>query len=123
MGRWITWTNKGDQRGWACSACSWDYPIPSLLADPEAKDAYDRLAHAKFEAHDCGMYSLQSKAVVEETLSDRARKLVSRGYKPKDAVELVLQEIQFEHRHEPKRLEKAQREAEEFLRNIRQGRI
>jgi hypothetical protein len=29
--------------------CAWMYPIPELLADPQAKDAYARMASASFK--------------------------------------------------------------------------
>lgn len=123
MARWITWTTQEDRRGWACSACSWEYPLPSLLDDPEAKSAYDRLAHAKFAQHDCAKYVPKQDPSQDEAFSDRVRKLIARGYKPKDAVELVLQEVELEYRQQPKKIERARAEAEEFLRNLRQGRI
>lgn len=97
--------------------------MPSLLNDPEAKSAYDRLAHAKFAEHDCAKYAAKQDPSQDEVFSDRVRKLIARGYKPKDAVDLVLQEVQLEYRTQPKKLEKARAEAEEFLRNLRQGRI
>jgi hypothetical protein len=46
-----------------------------------------------------------------------------RGFKPKDAVDLTLQEIALEHQHEPKIVQQAKIEAEEFLWRVRQGLI
>ena len=51
------------------------------------------------------------------------RKLVAQGFKPKDAVEITLQEIMFEHRDEAKIIEKARADAEDFLRRIKEGLI
>jgi len=124
MGRWLTWVSDQHLQGWACSQCEWSFPIPSLLTDPEAKSAYDRLAAAKFQGHDCVQYPTRSRAKSgRELFAERARKLVMRGYKPKDAVDLVLQEIMLEHRSEPKVVEQARADAEDFLRRIRQGLI
>ena len=123
MGRWITWIAEQEQRGWACSECDWKYMAPALLTDADAKNAYDRLAHASFEKHQCASYPKYSGPSGQEPFQDRVRKFISKGYKPKDAVELVLQEISLEYRHEPRALAKAQSDAEEFMRNLRGGKI
>ena len=52
MGRRMTWTIDQLFEGWTCSDCAWMYPIPELLVDPQAKDAYDRIASANFKGHD-----------------------------------------------------------------------
>ncbi|PYX95561.1 MAG: hypothetical protein DMG71_08940 [Acidobacteria bacterium] len=124
MGRWLTWVSDQHLQGWACSQCEWNFPIPSLLTDPEAKSAYDRLAAGKFQGHDCAQHPARTRTKSgTELFAERARKLVMRGYKPKDAVDLVLQEIMLEHRSEPKVVEQARADAEDFLRRIRQGLI
>jgi hypothetical protein len=46
-----------------------------------------------------------------------------RGFKPKDAVELVLQEITLEHSIEPKIMAQARADADDFLRRVREGLI
>jgi hypothetical protein len=46
-----------------------------------------------------------------------------RGLKPKDAVEIMLQEIALERGNNPKAMDKARADADEFLRRIREGRI
>jgi hypothetical protein len=46
-----------------------------------------------------------------------------RGFKPKDAVEITLQEMMFEHRENPKLMEKARVDAEDFLRRVKEGLI
>ena len=124
MARWITWIAEQD-RGWGCSQCAWEYPMPSLLTDPDARRAYDRLARAKFEEHSCADHPRRQAPIPpqpdEDSFCSRARKLLSRGYKPKDAVELVLEEILLEHRYEPKKIEKARADAEEFLSGLRKG--
>src|ERR1700745_2350638 len=107
MSRFITWYASQDSRGWACSECAWRYPAPALLSDPDAKEAYDRLARNGFQAHDCAKFLSVARHANEKSFPDRVRELLTRGYKPKDAVELVLQEIRLEHRNEPKVLEKA----------------
>jgi len=99
--------------------------MPSLLTDPDARRAYDRLARAKFEEHSCADHPRRQAPIPpqpdEDSFGSRARKLLSRGYKPKDAVELVLEEILLEHRYEPKKIEKARADAEEFLSGLRKG--
>ncbi|PYX82537.1 MAG: hypothetical protein DMG70_14575 [Acidobacteria bacterium] len=99
--------------------------MPSLLADPDARMAYDRLARAKFEEHICANHPKIQVAIPpppdEYSFGSRARQLISRGYKPKDAVELVLEEILLEHRYEPKKIERARADAEEFLSGLRRG--
>jgi uncharacterized protein YoaH (UPF0181 family) len=123
MARWITWFAEHDVRGWTCSQCTWKYPAPSLLGDADAKNAFDRLARARFQEHDCSKFSAASGGAEEKSFADRVRELVTRGYKPKDAVALVLQEVSLEHRHEPKVMERAQSDADEFLRRLREGSI
>ncbi|HET7442618.1 MAG TPA: hypothetical protein VFJ47_15050 [Terriglobales bacterium] len=124
MGRWLTWVSDQNLQGWACSQCEWSYPLPSMLSDPEAKSAFDRLAASKFQEHDCAQYHQRIRTTTgRELFAERARKLVMRGYKPKDAVELVVQEIILEHRNEPKKVEQARADAEDFLRRVRQGLI
>ena len=51
------------------------------------------------------------------------RRLVSQGFKPKDAVELFLQEIALELRNDPKALARAKAEGEDFLRRVKSGLI
>lgn len=122
MGRWLTWVAEKQLRGWACSYCEWNFPIPSLLNDPEAKTAYDRLAASKFEQHECGHFSVRQKTT-EDSFAEKARRLILRGFKPKDAVDITLQEISLEHRNDPAKLRDAQAEAEDFLRRIKSGLI
>jgi hypothetical protein len=124
MGRWLTWISDQQLQGWACSQCQWNFPLPSLLNDPAAKSAYDRLATSKFQAHTCSEFGQRTRtAGGKEVFAERAHRLVMRGYKPKDAAELVVQEITLEHRNEPKVLEQAKADAEDFLRRVRQGLI
>ena len=95
-----------------------------MLSDPEARSAYDRLASSKFQEHHC-LPSQKTVAATEhlETFTDRARRLITRGFKPKDAADIVMQEIMLEHRSEPSVLEKAKRDSEDFLRRVKQGLI
>ena len=123
MGRRMTWTIDQVFEGWTCSDCAWTYPIPELLVDPQAKDAYDRIASANFKGHDCGATPKGRKPLYEEANIERLRKLVMRGLKPKDAVEIMLQEIALERGKNPKAMENARADADEFLRRIREGRI
>ena len=128
MSRSLIWKDAEPDPGWACSSCSWHYPLPTLLADPEARRAYDRLAAAKFRDHQCEI-KVQSRAAApppqatDTGLAARARVLVMRGYKPKDAVELVLQEMALEYSGHSSIMERARKESQEFLDKIRRGLI
>jgi hypothetical protein len=123
MGRRMNWAIEQMFEGWTCSECAWTYPIPELLTDPQAKDAYDRMASTNFKAHDCGAIPKERKPLYQEANIERLRKLVMRGLKPKDAVEIMLQEVALERGKNPKAMERARADADEFLRRIREGRI
>jgi DnaJ-class molecular chaperone len=94
-----------------------------MLSDPEARSAYDRLAAAKFEEHVCAQHGPRPNFGGEETFAERARKLVMRGFKPKDAVDIVLQELSLEFRSDVRKLEQARTDAEDFLRKVKSGLI
>jgi hypothetical protein len=124
-GRSLIWIQGNADPGWACSSCQWRFPLPTLLAAREARDAYDRLAAAKFREHICEA-QIAKPAVARDTgptFADRARKLIKAGYKPKDAVELVSQEIVLEHRDDAAAIEQARTDAEDFLLKLRKGLI
>lgn len=117
------WTSHGTFQGWTCSQCEWEYPLPTLLNDPEARTAFDRLATAKFRDHKCADHLSRLAPVDNENFTARIRKLVAQGFKPKDAVELFLQEIALEYRNQPKTLAQAKADGEDFLRRWRAGLI
>jgi len=123
MGRWLTWVSHQRLTGWACSQCGWTFPVPAMLTDQEAKSAYDRLAASKFQDHDCSVHGEPAVLIDSESFAARARKLVTRGFKPKDAAQITLQEITFENRNDPKAASKAQADAEDFLRRVKDGLI
>ena len=58
---------------------------------------------------------------MDDGFAARIRKLISQGFKPKDAVELMLQEVALEHRGESKVIEKAKSDGEDFLRRMKAG--
>jgi hypothetical protein len=128
MERSLIWI-ESDVNGWACSNCRWRYPVPTLLSEGEAKGAYDRLAAAKFRQHTCDSVSslsaarAEAKREADSAFVGRARALIKRGYKPKVAVELVLQETEIEHGKDPKIMERARADAEDFLQRVRKGLI
>lgn len=128
MERSLIWM-ESDVNGWACSNCPWRFPVPTLLSGEEAKGAYDRLAAAKFRQHTCETASSFSAAIPEanrdanSAFTERARALIKRGYKPKVAVELALQEMEIEHGNNPKIMEKARADGEDFLQRVRKGLI
>jgi hypothetical protein len=115
------WTTTASFQGWTCSQCEWNYPLPALLSDPEAKTAYDRLATSNFRAHKCSEHHSRLNGATEETFTARIRKLIAQGFKPKDAVDLMLQEAGLEFRNQPRTLAQAKTEAEDFLRRLRAG--
>jgi hypothetical protein len=119
----LVWIFDRNFQGWTCSQCEWNYPLPTLLTDTEAKNAYDRLAGAKFREHKCADHLTRLPSAASDSFTGRIKKMVAHGYKPKDAVELFLQEVQFEYRNQPKVLAQAQLEAEDFLRRLRAGLI
>jgi hypothetical protein len=122
MARRLVWISDQNLQGWGCARCAWNFPIPTLLTD-EAKDSYDRLASAKFQEHDCAAHPARLTMPSGESFAERARKLVVRGFKPKDAVDVTLQEVLLEHRNDPAIAEQARAEAEQFLRRVREGLI
>ena len=64
-----------------------------------------------------------TKRDADTAFTERARMLIKRGYKPKVAVELVLHEMEIEHRNGPRIMEKARSDAEDFLMRVRKGLI
>lgn len=121
--RELIWTSHRTFQGWTCSQCEWNNPLPTLLTEAEAKTAYDRLAAAKFKEHKCADHLARLNSSGDESFTPRIRKLVSQGFKPKDAVELFLQEIALEYRNQPKVLEQAKADGEDFLRRVKAGLI
>jgi len=85
------------------------------------------LAALKFDEHVCETPLPRGPEIentsTEPTLTDRVMKLVKVGYKPKDAVQIALDEVALEHRKDPDVMTRAHAEAEEFLRKVREGRI
>jgi hypothetical protein len=122
MARVLTWVSDHRLTGWTCSACDWTFPVPSLLGDPEAKEAYDRLASAKFQRHDCVAHPPVA-SLDPGSLISRAKGLVMRGFKPKDAAEIAAKEIMFENHDDPDIARKVQIEAQDFLRRVKEGSI
>ncbi|MGA7402179.1 MAG: hypothetical protein WBW38_19335 [Candidatus Sulfotelmatobacter sp.] len=127
MERSLIWI-EGDAAGWSCSNCGWRFAAPTLLSgEEEAMAAYDRLAAAKFREHQCAaevsIPAANKKPDTGSAFANRARILIMRGFKPKDAVELVLHEVATESGGNAKLIEKARVDAEEFLSKIRQGLI
>jgi hypothetical protein len=94
-----------------------------MLTDQDAKSAYDRLASSKFQEHDCALHGEPAALSDSESFAARARKLVTRGFKPKDAAQITLQEITFENRNDPSAAKRAQTDAEDFLRRVKDGLI
>jgi hypothetical protein len=127
MERSLIWI-EGDAAGWSCSNCGWRFAVPTLLSgEEEAMAAYDRLAAAKFRDHPCEAEvrtpATNAKTNTGSAFANRARILILRGFKPKDAVELVLHEVATESGSNRTLMEKARADAEEFLAKLRKGLI
>src|SRR5438034_6336976 len=120
--RSLTWVSDKHLTGWSCSECGWTFPLPSLLSDPEAKKAYDRLASAKFQRHDCATHQPVA-SLNPESFITRAKGLVMRGFKPKDAAEITAKEIMFENHDDLDIARKVQIEVNDFLRRVKEGLI
>jgi hypothetical protein len=122
--RELIWTSNRTFQGWTCSQCEWNYPLPTLLSDADARTAYDRLAAAKFREHKCAEHLARLETVEgQDSFTGRIRKLVTQGFKPKDAVDLFLQEVALEYRNDPRALARAKAEGEDFLRRLKAGLI
>jgi hypothetical protein len=122
--RELIWTSSHSFHGWTCSHCEWNSALPTLLTDPEAKTAFDRLAAGKFRDHKCADHLARLGSTDDtDSFTPRIRKLITQGFKPKDAVELFLQEIALEYRNQPKVQAQAKADAEDFLRRVRAGLI
>lgn len=121
--RELIWTSSRTFQGWTCSQCEWNYPLPTLLTNADARTAYDRLATGKFKEHKCADHLVRLTAADNDSFTPRIRKLVSQGFKPKDAVDLMLQEVALEYRNQPKVLEQAKADGEDFLRRVKAGLI
>lgn len=122
----LVWNDDPDNNGWACSTCSWKYPVPTFLSDPEARKAYDRLAASNFREHVCELpvtHQEVEDTSTAPTFTKRVMKLVKVGYKPKDAVQIALDEVALEHRNDPKVMAQARADAQDFLQRVREGRI
>jgi len=103
--------------------CGWTFPLPPLLSDAEAKKAYNRLASAKFQKHDCATHRQSAASLDPSSFTARARSLIMRGFKPKDAAEITMQEIIFEFRDDPDIARRVQIEAKDFLQRVKEGLI
>lgn len=119
--RTLLWVQGDTFQGWTCSRCGWKSPLPTLLSDPEAKTAYDRLSEGKFRQHVCQDYQKSTPSPEGGLFTARLRKLVGQGFKPKDAVEILLLEVELESRGDQETLQRARSEGEDFIRRVRQG--
>jgi hypothetical protein len=121
--RELLWIVEPRFQGWICSQCEWNDPVPTLLNDPDAKTAYDRLASSKFRAHKCAEHLARLPRTGADSFTARIKKMIAHGFKPKDAVELMVQEVSLECPGQPKILAQAKAEGEDFLRRLRAGLI
>jgi hypothetical protein len=122
----LVWNDEPDCNAWTCSCCVWKNPVPTFLSDPEAKQAYDRLAASKFGEHICELPAAQREiedTSTAPTFTKRVMKLLKVGYKPKDAVQIAIDEIGLEYRNDSKIMTQARADAQDFMLRVREGRI
>ena len=121
----------GTQYGFQFTALSPEQrtDIRSAVRNRPEIGAYDRLAGAEFREHQCKSETRlstpeqETKRNADTTFADRARMLIKRGYTPKVAVDLVLFEMEIEQHNDPRIMEKARADAEDFLLRARRGLI
>ena len=120
----------GTQYGFQFTALSPDQrtDIQSEVRNRPEISPYKRLAGEntrgdQYEADTTVAAAKQETIQNTNSFADRARLLVKRGYTPKVAVELVLHEVEMEHPRNPRIMEKARAEAEDFLMRVRRGLI
>jgi hypothetical protein len=100
-----------------------------LLTGDEAKQAFDRVAAARFRDHVCEQHAAEYSPAFDTreksqiNFADRARTLIRRGFTPKVAVDLTLHEIETEHAGNARVMEEARADAEDFLHKLRKGLI
>jgi ABC-type Na+ transport system ATPase subunit NatA len=70
------------------------------------------------DRHDCAAHQLVASLDLD-TFIARAKGLVMRGFKPKDAAEIAAREFMFENDHDPDIARKVQIEAQDFLRRMK----
>lgn len=117
----MNWVSEPGFQGWICSRCEWNCPLPTLLTDPQAKSAFDRLAAGKFREHECQSFLARLAPADPNSFTARIRKLVGKGFKPKDAVEILMEEVMLENSSDSKIVEEARIAGEDFLRRVREG--
>ena len=78
---------------------------------------------AKFQKHDCATHRQSAASLDPSSFTARARSLIMRGFKPKDAAEITMQEIIFEFRDDPDIARRVQIEAKDFLQRVKEGLI
>jgi hypothetical protein len=99
------------------------------LTGDEARQAFDRVAAARFRDHRCEQHASEPTPSIDRTESsqinfaDRARTLIRRGFTPKVAVDLTLHEIETDHAGNARIMEEARADAEDFLNKLRKGLI
>jgi len=121
----------GTQYGFQFTALSADQraDIRATAKDRSEVGGYERLAGAKVREHECedetrfSTPEQEAKWNADIAFADRARMLIKRGYTPKVAVELVLHEVEIEHGNNPKIMDEARTNAEDFLLKARRGLI
>src|SRR5436305_66461 len=86
------------------------------------KEGLRQTASAKFQRHDCATHQPVASLDPDSFIA-RAKGLVKRGFKPKDAADITAREIMFENHDDPDIARKVQIEAQGFLRRVKEGLI
>lgn len=121
-----------------CLGTQYGFQFTALAAEQRAE-----IRHAVRERAELGAYELRGGGKTREqrhsesvsllkqeaerkadaAFADRARTLIKRGYKPKVAIDLVLQELEIESGNNPATMQKARASAEDFLLKLSRGQI
>jgi hypothetical protein len=128
MERSLIWI-EGDANGWACSNCGWKFPRPNTAYCRGSEGCLRPPSRCEVCEHKCeaepsvSATKREIKRNADTTFEERVRVLIKRGYRPKVAVELVLQEVEITHGNDPRFMERARADAEDFFLRVRKGLI
>lgn len=79
------------------------------------------MAFAQFSEHDCKLHPSNGNQPETESHIGKMRLLVMRGSSPEEAAGEVLKEVSSRYPDQPATIDKVRKEADEFLRRIREG--
>ena len=108
MARWLTWVSHQTFDRMGVFAMRLDFSRP---VDADRSGCEECIRPAGFQQISgtrlCSCTGNRPALSDSESFAARARKLVTRGFKPKDAAQITLQEITFENRNDPSAAKRA----------------